>query len=401
MLQRSRPTSVTGLDTWDVSSLTTPAFVYDEKSIRETLTFVKNLANEVGCNLLFSLKSFTVVDALTMMAPMLDGFASSSFFEAVLARSIVKRKSTVHITTPSLRPAELDDLAEICDYFSFNSLPQWLRFRPLVGSRARCGLRVNPGLSIVKDDRYNPCRTYSKLGVPLSSLKDALTNGFEKSGKVSGIHFHTNCESTTLDPLLATIKYMDLHLAGLLSSLEWINLGGGYQYDEIDSLEPLYRAVALLHQKYKLDIFIEPGEAIVGASGYMISSVVDLFDADGKTLAILDTSVNHMPEVYEYQYRPDVSNSTSSGKYSYILAGATCLAGDLFGEYGFDAPLKIGSKIIFEFMGAYTLVKAHMFNGIALPHIYALSDKNEFLLKKQYTFQDYIWRWKEPAYETV
>jgi carboxynorspermidine decarboxylase len=402
MLQRSRPPSVTGLDTWDVSSLTTPAFVYDEKSIRETLTFVKSLANEVGCNLLFSLKSFTVVEALTMMAPMLDGFASSSLFEAALARSIVKKTGTVHITTPSLRADEIDNLAEICDYVSFNSLPQWGRLRKIVGDRARCGLRVNPQLSFVNDDRYNPCRKHSKLGVPLTSLRDAMTNGFEKLGRVSGIHFHTNCESTTLDPLLATVQYLDLNLADLLTRLEWINLGGGYQYDEIDSLEPLYRAVNLLRQKYELDVFIEPGEAIVGGSGYIVSSVVDLFCSDGKTLAILDTSVNHMPQIYEYQYRPDVSNSTPSGKYSYILAGATCLAGDIFGEYDFDTPLEIGSKLIFEFMGAYTLVKAHMFNGLSLPSIYAKNDKNELLLKKQYSYKDFISRWEEiPAYETV
>jgi carboxynorspermidine decarboxylase len=357
---------------------------------------------EIGCGVLFSLKSFAIVDALRLMAPMLDGFASSSLFEATLAREVIENTGTVHITTPSFRPDEINDLAETCDYISFNSLAQWNRFRAIVGGRARCGLRVNPHLSFVKDDRYNPCRKHSKLGVPLNALTNALSNGLGELGHVTGIHCHTNCESTTLDPLLATVQYLDLHLASLLPRLEWINLGGGYQYDEIDSLEPLYQAVDLLQRKYGLEVFIEPGEAIVGNAGYVISSVVDLFDSEGKTLAILDTSINHMPQVYEYQYRPDVSNSNQSGKHGYVLAGATCLAGDIFGEYNFDAPLEIGSKVIFEFMGAYTLVKAHMFNGVSLPSIYALNDKNELLLKKQYTFDDYISRWKEPAaYETV
>lgn len=378
----------------------TPAFVYDETVLKQAVERVRCIGEQASCQVLFSLKSFAVVDALHLISPLIDGFASSSLFEATLARHIMSHGS-VHITTPSFRLDEINHLAELCDYVSFNSLPQWGRLREIVGDRARCGLRVNPQLSFVNDDRYNPCRKYSKLGVPLDTLKNALSSGFDELGQASGIHFHTNCESTTLDPLLATVQYLDSHFASLLTRLEWINLGGGYQYDEINSLEPLYQAVDLLQRKYGLEVFIEPGEAIVGNAGYIISSVVDLFDSEGKTLAILDTSINHMPQVFEYQYRPDVSNSTQSGKYSYILAGATCLAGDLFGEYNFDAPLEIGSKIVFEFMGAYTLVKANMFNGVALPNIYALSDKNEFLLKKQYTFQDYISRWKEPAYETV
>lgn len=393
---------VNNLDTPSLSNLRTPAFVYDEKAIDTILTQLRDIAKEIGCRVLFSLKSFAIVDALRLMAPMLDGFASSSLFEATLARDVIANNGTVHITTPSFRLDEINDLAETCDYISFNSLTQWDRFRAIVGGRARCGLRVNPLLSFVKDDRYNPCRKHSKLGVPITTLTNALSNGFGEFEHVTGIHCHTNCESTTLDPLLATVQYLDLHLANLLPRLEWINLGGGYQYDEINSFEPLYQAVDLLQRKYGLEVFIEPGEALVGDAGYLISSVVDLFDSEGKTLAILDTSTNHMPQVFEYQYRPDVSNSNQSGKYGYILAGATCLAGDIFGEYCFDAPLEIGSKVIFEFMGAYTLVKAHMFNGVSLPSIYALNDKNEFLLKKQYTFDDYISRWKEPAaYETV
>ena len=143
----------------------TPCFVYDENHLTESASNLSTVGKQVGCKVLFSLKSFAIVDALQLMAPMLNGFASSSIFEAVLARSIVKTTGTVHITTPSFRPDEVDNLAELCDYVSFNSLSQWIRFRPIVGSRARCGLRVNPQLSFVNDDRYNPCRKYSKLGV--------------------------------------------------------------------------------------------------------------------------------------------------------------------------------------------------------------------------------------------
>ncbi len=378
-----------------VERVQTPAFVYDERLIKREVGRLRLITDELNCKALFSLKSFAAVDALHLMAPALDGFAASSLFEATLAREVIGGRGTVHITTPGFRPDEIDSLAEVCDYISFNSLRQWERFGGDVGGRARCGLRVNPQLSFVKDERYDPCRAHSRLGVPLDALVVALGGGCGDLRRLSGIHFHTNCESTSLGPLLSTVRHLDLHLGDLLGKIEWLNLGGGYQYDEISSPEPLYQAVELLRRKYGLEVFIEPGEAIVGNAGYIVSSVLDLFDSGGKTVAVLDTTVNHMPQVYEYQYRPDVSNATESGRYVYILGGATCLAGDLFGEYRFDAPLEIGSKVLFEFMGAYTLVKAHTFNGVNLPSIYALNSENEIVLKRRYTYQDYVSRWRD------
>jgi len=383
------------LDHKDFERVRTPAFVYDEGLIKQEVGRLRSMADDLNCKVLFSLKSFAAVNALRLMAPMLDGFAASSLFEANLAREVLGGGGTVHITTPGFRPDEIDSLAEVCDYISFNSLRQWERFRGGVGGRARCGLRVNPKLSFIKDERYNPCHTHSRLGVPLDTLVGALGQRPGNLHQLSGIHFHTNCESTSLTPLLSTVRHLDLHLADLLGNIEWVNLGGGYQYDEISSLEPLYQAVELLRRKYGLEVFIEPGEAVVGNAGYIISSVLDLFDSGGKTVAVLDTTVNHMPQVYEYQYRPDVSNATESGRYGYILGGTTCLAGDLFGEYRFDTPLEIGSRVVFEFMGAYTLVKAHTFNGVNLPGIYALNSENEIVLKRRYTYQDYVSRWRD------
>jgi carboxynorspermidine decarboxylase len=185
--------------------------------------------------------------------------------------------------------------------------------------------------------------------------------------------------------LLATVEHLESQLGKVLGNLEWINPGGGYLYDEITMLEPFYQAVNLLKRKYGLDVFIEPGEAIVGNTGYIVSSVVDLFESEDTMLAILDTTVNHIPSAFDYQCQPSVLRSNQYGKYAYLLAGATCLAGDLFGKYRFDTPLEIGSKVTFEFVGGYSLVKANMFNGINLPNIYALNEQHELVLKKQYT----------------
>lgn len=374
--------------------LITPAFVYAEGSITNALHKLKNMAGTSGCKVLYSLKAFAMIDALRLMVPMLDGFAASSLFEAQLARDILTGEGTVHMTSPGIRPDEVNDLTRLCDYISFNSLSQWHRFGRLAGERVNCGLRVNPQLSFLTDGRYDPCRRNSKLGVPLERFVISLTSDGDRFSRLRGIHFHTHCEATSLAPLLTTVRHIESQLGKVLGNFEWVNMGGGYLYDEIEELEPFYEAVDLLKRKYGLNVFIEPGEAVVGNAGYLVSSVVDIFESEGKRLAILDTSINHIPSAFDYQCQPTVLHPNPQGPHTYLLAGATCLAGDLFGEYGFDAPLEIGSKITFGFLGGYSLVKANMFNGINLPSIYALNERNELVLKKQYTIKDFISRWE-------
>jgi len=370
----------------------TPAFVYDEVAILKAINSACDLLDE-SCKLLFPLKSFSIFEALHSMASLVDGFSVSSLFEAKLARDILGNYKSVHITTPGLRPDEIPIISELCDYISFNSLSQWERYNKKTGDKTSCGLRVNPELAFVKDKRYNPCRKGSKLGVPLRKLSEISNDGYKPLHKVKGIHFHTNCESTDFDQLFKTVLHIDTNLPRLLGQVDWVNLGGGYLFEEGQNVGKLIEAIALLRDKYDVEVFFEPGKAIVGGSGYIVSSVIDMFENDDQTIAILDTSVNHMPEVFEYQYRPDIMRESEDGVYRYTLAGCTCLAGDLFGEYRFDEPLEIGSRVTFVDMGSYTLVKAHMFNGVNLPTIYAYTQDGKLELKRQFDYEDYKSRW--------
>lgn len=370
----------------------TPTFIYDEVAILKAINIARGLLGE-SCMLLFPLKSFAIKDALSAMTTEVDGFSASSLFEAKLARSVLGNQKSVFITTPGFRPDEISIISELCDYISFNSLSQWARYHKEISNKVSCGIRINPELAFIKDERYNPCRKGSKLGVPLSKLSEISNDGYKPLHEVKGIHFHTNCESTDFGQLLQTVLHIDANLPKLLRQVEWVNLGGGYLFKEGQHFDKLIKAIALLRDKYDVEVFFEPGKAIVGGAGYIVSSVIDVFENDGQTIAILDTSVNHMPEVFEYGYRPDVMEESRNGKYIYTLAGATCLAGDLFGEYNFDEPLEIGSRITFVDMGSYTLVKAHMFNGVNLPTIYAWTQDGKLELKKQFDYEDYKSRW--------
>ena len=377
-----------GLDT-----ISSPAFMYDEAVIQRLLGAGETLRQNGACRLLFAIKSFAFLDALKFMAPSLDGFAVSSPFEARLARCANDHGGTIHITTPGIRGDEIDEIGDLCDFISFNSLSHWDRYQGRTKEKASCGLRVNPQMSFVDDQRYDPCRPYSKLGVPLENLVTAFDQAPGRFSGLKGILFHSNCDSYDFGELLATVKYVCSRAAPVLARVQWINLGGGYLFDHDSDFAPFIEAVNLLKEQTGAQVFFEPGSALVRSAGYIVSTVLDVFPNGGKKIAVLDTTVNHMPEVLEYGFQPDVVGHDDDAPHGYLLAGSTCLAGDMFGCYRFEHPLGIGDKVVFNNAGSYTLAKAHPFNGIGLPAVYALPTQGGPVLKSRFTFDHFAARW--------
>lgn len=372
------------------SAIRTPAFVIDSAVLSEDAQQARNLVCDSETRLLFAMKSFSIARGLQQLAEKIDGFSASSLFEVRLARRILQPGQTIHLTTPGLRVDEIPSLCELSDYLSFNSIPQWLRFRELAASRVNCGLRINPQLSFVTDSRYDPSRSSSKLGVPLAELQSLLSSSPRQLDGIRGIHVHNNCDSNDLSPVLETVDRLLETLDPLFEQIEWINLGGGYLFNDVFNTEALAQAKTRLHARGPYRLFMEPGASLVRRAGCFVASVVDLFNSDGRQIAVLDTSVNHMPEVFEYQFMPEVEGDAENNPYSYLLAGSSCLAGDLFGEVAFRQPIEIGSRVIFPDMGAYSMVKANMFNGINLPTIYLLKDNAELEEIKRFEFEEFL-----------
>jgi len=364
-----------------------PAFVLDADEIIKTLKIINTLRHRCGCKVLYSIKSLPLSSVLEIVKPFVDGFAVSSLFEARLANEILAGQGGIHLTTPGIRPDEWDDMARLLTHISFNSLTQYQRFAPVVQAQTSMGLRVNPKLSFVKDDRFDPCRQYSKLGVGIDDLwQSSCLN------QIKGLHVHNVFSATDFTPFIKTIEKLRSYFGKDLAQLDWLNLGGGYLFNQIEDHRPFMEMVNKLKKDFNLDVFIEPGNAVVGSAGHLVSTVIDSFVSDGKTVAILDTSINHNPEVFEYQRQPELHEHDAKGKHPAILAGCTCLAGDVFGEYRFNKPLAIGDKLVFKEVGAYSLVKANRFNGYNLPDIYLYQDQQMKKLK-QYNYQDYRQQW--------
>ncbi len=364
-----------------------PAFVLDEAEVINTLKRLNLFRHQCHVKVLYSIKAFPFSSVLEMAKPYVDGFSVSSLFEARLAHEVLAGQGSIHLTTPGLRPDEWDETAHLITHISFNSFSQHQRFATALPAPASIGLRVNPKLSFVKDDRFDPCRQYSKLGVDIDDLWQSSC-----LDQIKGLHIHNVFSATDYVPLIKTIEKLRSYFGKNLARLDWLNLGGGYLFSHIKDHRPFIDLVSTLKNDFDLEVYIEPGKAVVNHAGHLAATVIDSFISDGKTIAILDTSVNHNPEVFEYQCQPELHEHDPKGLHCAILAGCTCLAGDLFGEYRFNKPLVIGDKVVFNNVGAYSLIKANRFNGFNLPDIYIY--QNQHMQKiKHYTYQDYRRQW--------
>lgn len=366
----------------------TPAFVLDENRIVKNLTELHNIKKSSGCQVLYSIKALPMESVLNLAKEYLDGLSASSLFEARLAKENLGDTGSIHITTPGLRDDEFKEITELCTHISFNSISQYQRLVNSDVKQCSLGLRINPKLSFADDLRFDPCRPNSKLGVGIEAVKNIPE-------KIEGLHFHTAFSHKSYHSLVQTVSLLKQKLGKNLYQLKWLNLGGGYLYSQINNHQPLIDLIKQLKEDYGLEIFIEPGKAVVGNAGYLVTTVIDIFTSDGKQIVVLDTSVNHNPEVFEYQRQPDLLEADNHGEHSCILVGSSCLAGDIFGEYKFETMPRIGDRLVFSNVGAYSLIKANRFNGYNLPDIYSVNRQQKTTVLKQWRYQNYREQWVE------
>ena len=367
----------------------TPALVFSQAELSSSARRIRSAADAAGISLLYAMKPCTFSWVIEQLAGHVTGFTASSPFEVRLARQALGDAGTVHYYGVAVADHEFVEISRTCDYITFNSIRQLERYGPEAPAETGVGIRLNPGISFVSDERYDPCRRHSKLGTPIEQILDAELGSRGVSGMAQGLLLHTNCESDDLLDLFSTASAIDERLGTLIDRMAWLNLGGGYTFGEATDIGPLVETASLLSRDREIEIFIEPGAAFVADAGFIVSTVLDVFDSGGVEVAVLDTTVNHMPEVFEYQYEPDVLDYTPDGSHRYILAGRSCLAGDVLGDYRFEEPLEPGSRVAILGAGAYTQPKAHTFNGINLPDAYAMLESGELKLLQSSGFDEF------------
>ena len=367
---------------FDYYDLKTPCYVIDEELLIKNLEILKKVKDETGCKILLAQKAFSMYSVYPLIGQYLDGVTSSSLFEARLGYEEMNKE--VHIYAPAYRDDEIDEILKYSDHIVFNSFNQYKKFKNKLNDNIQCGIRINPEYSEIETDIYNPCFENSRLGVTLEHFIE------EEIDNIDGLHFHTMCEQNS-DTLERTIKVVEEKFSKYFSKIKWINFGGGHHITRDDyDVDKLIKCINYIKDKYNIQVYLEPGEAVALNAGFLVSTVLDTIK-NNMDLAILDTSAAcHMPDVIEMPYRPNIINSKNPYElqYTYRLGGPTCLAGDIIGDYSFSKPLKCGDKLVFCDMAIYSMVKNNTFNGINLPDIVLVSGGNKKIIK-QFDYNDF------------
>jgi len=370
----------------DYTSLPSPCWILEEEKLIQNLQRLSYIKQQSGAKILLALKGYALWKSFPTIAPYLDGCCASGLHEAKLAQETFHKE--VHTYAPAFKEEEFEEIATISQHLVFNSPTQFKYFATKakkINPSLSLGLRVNPEYSQAPKEIYNPCASYSRLGTTLQNFDSSILTSCE------GLHFHALCEQDS-DALENVLQHFEKKFQEYIPQMKWINFGGGHHITRKDyDIEKLITLIKKFKAKYHVEVYLEPGEAIAWQTGTLVTTVLDIIH-NGLDIAILDSSAEaHMPDTIIMPYCAEVKNASKAGekKYTYRLAGNTCLAGDIMGDYSFDQALKIGDKVIFKDQMHYTMVKATTFNGIKLPSIAIKKVEGNIEIVREFGYEDF------------
>jgi len=376
------------------SDLPTPCYILDEAILIENCRILKKVQDVTGCKILLAQKAFSNYNLYPVIAPYLAGTEASGLYEARLGAEEMPGKEC-HVFCAAYREQEFEELLEYADHIVFNSPSQLRKFGKKAKSAGKqIGLRINPEFSTQEGHEiYDPCAKGSRLGTTIDQWNELMTD--ELIDLLDGLHFHTLCEQNS-DALEATLNAFEEKFGFILGKMKWLNMGGGHHITRKDyEIERLENCIVKIQDKYGIQVYLEPGEAVALNAGYLYTKVIDTIKNGNTNIAITDMSAAcHTPDVIEMPYRPPLFNSGSPEEraYTYRLGGPTCLAGDVIGDYSFDCPLKDGDGLIFEDMAIYSTCKNNTFNGMPLPDIWVIRENGTFELLARFGYEDFKYR---------
>ncbi len=369
----------------------TPCYVLDEAMLVHNGEILRAVQSRTGCKILLAQKAFSNFNLYPLLAPYLAGTEASGLYEARLGHEEMPQ-GEVHVFCGAYRGEEFDELLRYAGHIVFNSVSQLRAFGAWAKAAGKSvGLRINPECSTQDSHAiYDPCAAGSRLGVTRGQWDAEMTP--DLLALLDGLHFHTLCEQDA-DALSRTLDAVEAGFGGVLARMRWLNFGGGHHItrDGYD-VALLESCITRVQARYGVQVYLEPGEACALNAGYLVTQVLDITRNGSVCNAILDASAAcHMPDVLEMPYRPPLYGAGEAGEkaYTYRLGSATCLSGDVIGDYSFDSPLKIGDRLVFGDMAIYTTCKNNTFNGMPLPAIMRMDASGELHLVRQFGYSDF------------
>ncbi|EKO3791826.1 carboxynorspermidine decarboxylase [Vibrio metschnikovii] len=364
------------------SELNTPYFMIDEAKLIANLEIAKRLKERSGVKLVLALKCFSTWGVFDIIKPYLDGTTSSGPFEVKLGYE--KFGGETHAYSVGYSEQDVKEVADICDKMIFNSQSQLAAYRHLVEGKASLGLRLNPGVSYAGQDLANPARKYSRLGVQFDKLDDSVFDS------INGVMFHMNCENKDVDAFIALLDAISEKFGAYLDKLDWVSLGGGVFFTwpgyDVDKLADALKAFA---DKHKVQLYLEPGEAIITQTTDLVVTVVDIVDNEMQTAIVDSATEAHRLDTLIYREPASVLEANEQGEHEYVIGSCSCLAGDQFCVAKFAEPLQIGQKLHIMDSAGYTMVKLNWFNGLKMPSVYCERRDGQIIKLNEFGYQDF------------
>lgn len=374
----------------NLSEVKTPAYIIDEKKLAFNCKLLSEVMKKADCKILLAQKAFSAFYEYPLIGKYLSGTTASGLYEARLGKEEMGLEN--HCFAPAYKEEDLKEIVEICDHVIFNSISQLNKHRKIWEGKTSVGLRINPEISTQEGHEiYDPCAKGSRLGVTLKNLEKALSEDEHCLDGVEGLHFHTLCEQNS-DDLKTTVDVVFEKFGKYILGMKWLNMGGGHHITREDyDIDLLVNIIRDTKEKFNLEVYLEPGEAIALNAGYLVTEVMDIVDNDMEILILDASAACHMPDVLEMPYRPPLKDSGPSGelKYTYRLSSMTCLSGDVIGDYSFDRKINVSDRLVFEDMAIYSMVKNNTFNGMPLPSIYGMDENGDCHLIKEFSYSDF------------
>ncbi|ENC6730418.1 carboxynorspermidine decarboxylase [Vibrio navarrensis] len=362
--------------------LKTPFFMIDETKLIRNLEIAKQLKEISGVKLVLALKCFSTWGVFDIIKPYLDGTTSSGPFEVKLGYE--KFGGETHAYSVGYSEEDVREVADMCDKIIFNSQSQLAAYRHIVEGKASIGLRLNPGVSYAGQDLANPARQFSRLGVQADHIDPAV---FEN---INGVMFHMNCENKDVDAFIALLDSISQRFGQYLDKLDWVSMGGGvfFTWPGYD-VEKLGLALKAFAEKHGVQMYLEPGEAIITKTTDLVVTVVDIVENGMKTAIVDSATEAHRLDTLIYKEPASVLEASETGSHEYVIGSCSCLAGDQFCVAKFDKPLEIGQRLHILDSAGYTMVKLNWFNGLKMPSVYCERTSGEIEKLNEFGYEDF------------
>jgi len=389
----------------------TPLYIYSAATIEERFHTFDRAFRDLPHTICYSVKANSNLSLLRFLAKKGCGFdvVSGGELERVLMADRKAVEKVVFSGVGKTREEVTAALKAGILLFNVESESELWALAECAGrlrKKASIALRVNPDVAAETHPYISTGLHQHKFGVP---LRDARALYAEASGtqylKVRGVSVHIGSQITDAAPFgeaMARVADLVGELRADGHRIDYIDAGGGLgisyeeaQSDFSDQVAAYAAALAAPLRQLNVRLLLEPGRAVVGSAGVLLTSVVYRKSNNGKTFLIVDAAMNDLirPALYG-AFHEIVAVSlpvSSSGKKETVdIVGPVCETGDFFARDRDLPPVEEGDLVAILDAGAYGMALASNYNTRRRPAEVLVSGKSAKLIRRREKISDLL-----------